>query len=988
MKDDKNLTGKNYWRSLEELAGTKTAGEQQHGPDADNGWSRRNFMQLMGASLALAGLAGCRRPVEKIVPYVIQPEEVTPGVPTYYATAMPFGISTHGLIVKTNEGRPTKIEGNKDHPSSRGGTNIYHQAAILGMYDPDRSKTVLHKGVPELWDNFVSSWRLRLSEFKTKGGEGLAILTESFNSPTLARLSDDFKKALPKAKFVVYEPISDENIYEGVRVATGRMLQPVYHFANAKVILSFDSDFLQTESENVTAMLGFADGRRVKTRNDSMNRLYVAESGFSNTGGMADHRLRMQSRRIGALATALAEELVSLGVNSGVSLGNARAKVSDAERKWIATVARDLLRTKGNCLIIAGRRQPPAVHALVLALNQALGNIPTTVSYRELPDAAIPNRSQLAELVRAMSAGSVDTLIILGGNPVYNAPSELDFRGALGKVTHTVQLGMQPDETSPLMEWHIPQAHFLESWGDGRAVDGTASIIQPMIMPLYGGRSAVELLMLLGSGQTAGGYDIVQQTWKGMLPALTFDKVWRKTLNDGWLADSALGDVKVAVNGASVASSLAASAPSFENQGDNTFEIAFTISNLYDGRYANNGWLQELPDAVMRLSWDNVVSIGPADAGRLHVADGDMVRLELDGRTTDMPVRITPGQADNSVAVMLGYGRSGVGRVADGVGVNTYKLRTSDSFDFGRGLKITPLGTTYELATVQNESSMEGRPAVREATLKGYREGVDFLPKNLKHPPLVPLWTEEHFYNKGYQWGMAIDLAICTGCNACTIACQSENNIPVVGKEQTGYGRVMHWIRVDRYFSGDADNPEMVHQPMPCMQCENAPCENVCPVGATVHDPEGLNLQVYNRCIGTRYCSNNCPYKVRRFNFFNYTKDLPETIRMQQNPDVTVRSRGVMEKCMYCIQRIEETKIKAKEEGRLVADGEILTACQQACPAKVIEFGNILDEQSKVAQTKKLDRNYRMLEELDVRPRTSYLAKLRNPNPEMESTAG
>jgi MoCo/4Fe-4S cofactor protein with predicted Tat translocation signal len=994
MTNDTNKTGKVYWRSLDELAGTPEFREfiqreyPQGASELDNGWSRRNFIQLMGASLALAGLAGCRRPIEKVVPYVTQPEEITPGVPGYYATTMPFGISAHGLVVKTNEGRPTKIEGNREHPSSFGGTNIYHQAAILGMYDPDRSKRVMHKGAEDSWDNFVSYWRERFAHFSANQGQGLAVLTESFNSPTLARLLSDFRKAFPKATVAAFEPISDENIYEGIRIATGKILQPVYSVSKAQVILSLDSDFLQTESENVMAMLGFADGRRVKSRNDEMNRLYVAESSLSVTGGMADHRLRIQSRRIGELALALSGELARLGITPGLPVDAARPNLSESEKKWVAAVARDLAGSRGKCLILAGRRQPSSVHALILALNQKLGNISNTISYRELPDALIPSRAQLAGLAKSLAAGSIDTLVMLGGNPAYSAPADLEFEAALGKVPHSVQLASHVNESSRLVEWHIPEAHFLESWGDARSVDGTASIVQPMIEPLFGGKSAAEILALVGSGQDLRGYDIVQQTWKGLFPALSFENVWRKTLHDGVLADSALPEVKPDINGPSVAAIIKSNQPVSTSQSGDTFEFIFTVSNLYDGRFANNGWLQELPDPITRLTWDNVLSIGSADAKRLGLNNGDMARLEAGGRSVELPVWIAPGQADKSIGLMLGYGQIGIGKIAEGVGVNVSRVRSLDSFDIGTGARLTSVGSSYDLASVQSQATMEGRPIVREATLEAYRKGEEFRPTLIEHPPLAPLWTDEHKYDTGYQWGMSIDLNACTGCNACTIACQSENNIPIVGKEQVSNGRVMHWIRVDRYYSGAVETPEIVHQPVPCQHCENAPCENVCPVGATVHDSEGLNVQVYNRCIGTRYCSNNCPYKVRRFNFFNYTKDLPETVRMQQNPDVTVRSRGVMEKCTYCVQRISEAKITAKEEGRLVADGELLTACQQACPAKVIVFGNINDSQSKVAVLKKFDRDYAMLGELNVRPRTTYLAKIRNPNPELENFGG
>jgi len=987
MKNDKQ-----YWRSLEQVADTPEFRDFLHrefpqgASEMDNAWSRRSFLTLMGASMALAGLAGCRRPVEKVVPYVKQPEEVTVGVPQYYATTMPFGLSAYGLLVKTNEGRPTKIEGNADHPSSGGATNLWGQAAILDLYDPDRSRNVLRDGAESNWNDFVTFWRERFAFFQKNQGQGLAVLSESFNSPTLARLKAEFLRQFPLATWGVYEAVSDETMYNGVRVTSGQMLQPVYHIEKAQVILALDSDFLQTESESIAAMRGFAAGRKVLSQADPMNRLYVVESNFSVTGGMADHRLRLQAKRIGQFTQALAAELSALGVRSD-AFPSSYAAPSWLNRKWVTEVARDLMQNRGKSLVVAGRRQPAAVHALVLAINTALGNSGATVTYHELNDASIPNHLELMHLTQVLRSGAVDTLVLLGGDPVYNAPADLQFGTAIKMAKHSIHLATHVGDSSRVVNWHVPQAHFLESWGDVRAVDGTASLIQPMIEPLHNGKSWVEVVALLGSGRDLRGYEVVRETWQPVFGSLDFERKWRQMLHNGFLAESAAPAVTPAIDGRAVQSTCQAELEAGAS-GPDGLELLFTVGHPWDGRYANNGWLQELPDPISKLTWDNVAAMSESTAKALGVETGELIRLTVRNSTLEMPVWISPGHADHSISAALGYGRKQFGRVADAVGFNSYLLRHSDGLGMASGLAAVRTGQTYPLSSTQDHWSMEGRPIAREATHEEYQKKAEFEPEMIDHPPLVPPW-DPHTYATGYQWGMAIDLNACTGCGACTVACQAENNIPIVGKDEVSRGREMHWIRLDRYFAGSPEEPEMVHQPMACQHCENAPCENVCPVAATVHDKEGLNVMVYNRCIGTRYCSNNCPYKVRRFNFFNYTKDLPETMRMQQNPDVTVRMRGVMEKCTYCVQRISSARIQSRLENREIADGEVTTACQQVCPAKAIVFGNILDPNSKVSQIKNVNRNYAVLEELFTSPRTTYLAKLRNPNPALAGvTAG
>ncbi|MFC1729473.1 TAT-variant-translocated molybdopterin oxidoreductase [candidate division KSB1 bacterium] len=993
MTDATHINGKHYWRSLDELSQTSDFRKfvEREFPDGaselHSDFSRRKFLTLMGASLSLAGLAGCRRPVEKIIPYVTQPEEIVPGIPRYYATTMPFCTDSYGLIAESHEGRPTKIEGNTGHISTRGSSNAFMQASILGLYDPDRSKRVVRNGTESNREEFVSAWRTLYTEHTVNRGEGLAVLAESFASPTLSRLESAFKTQFPRAKWITYEPVSDENIYNGIETATGRKYQALYRFEKAKRIVSIDSDFLQLENNNTANTRGFSEGRRITSEHDEMNRLYVVESGFTVTGSHADHRLRLQSRQMGAFTAALALELQRRGLRidglNNVDFGPASA----IESSWISAAAGDLMETRGESIVIAGRRQSAGVHALVYAINSALGNIGNTIEMRDVSETSLPDRGAFADLMSDLNSSSVETLVILGCNPVYNAPADAEFARNMTRVNTVIHFGLYEDETGREADWHVPQAHFLESWGDTRNTDGTRSIIQPLIEPLFGGKMPVEFFNLLSSGEDSRGYDIIRTTWRNIIRRGDFEEQWRKTLHDGVLSTSTVSTTTPPVNGSALGRYLNDNQFTAETAGPDSLEIVFTASaSTFDGRFANNGWLQELPDPITKLTWDNPAVISPNTAEELGLRSGDMVKLSYAGRELELPIWIIPGHADNTVSVELGYGRTAAGMIGNGVGFNTFLFRTGDAPDIGAGLRIEKTGSTYEMACVQDHWSLEGRPHLLEATLEEYREDPEFEHQKPEHPPLRSMWTE-HSYDEGYQWGMAIDLNTCTGCNACTIACQSENNIPIVGKEQVINGREMHWIRIDRYFSsseGHEDNPEMLHQPMTCLQCENAPCEQVCPVAATSHDREGLNTMTYNRCIGTRYCSNNCPVKVRRFNFFNYTKDTQDLHKMANNPDVTVRSRGVMEKCTYCVQRISRSKINAKLEGREVGDGEVVTACEQACPAKAIVFGNINDPESRVSQVKRQNRDYHVLEELNIKPRTSYHAKLRNPHPDLE----
>ena len=962
-----------YWRSLSELNDTEAFREQltrefpEGASELPEGVTRREMLMLLGASLSLAGLASCRRPVEKIVPYVNAPEEIVPGVPLRYATTMPFGRSAYGLVVESHEGRPTKVEGNELHPATNGRSSVRIQASILGLYDPDRAQTVLRGGNAASWPDFVVQWGELEKAHLADGGASLAVLTPSFASPTRARLLESFKSRFPKARVAAYEPVSDENVLAAAKSPTGRPLQPVLHVDKASVIVALDADILGCDPDDVRNIAGFAAGRRAAIDGKPMNRLWAIESGYSLTGAMADHRFRLASREIPAVVAALAGRLAPGGVATGGP---------GFDAKWIDAVAKDLSDNRGAGLIVAGAGQPASVHAAVLRLNLALSNVGSTVTYHDPVDAALPSREALAALVAAMNAGSVSTLVVLGGNPVYDTPADLDFKAAAKKVATTVALSTHVDETAAIATWSVPAAHYLESWDDARDKDGTASVVQPLILPLFGGKGATELLGLLATGKDQTAHELVRETWKPMLGEASFEKRWSRVLHDGVLPGSANPPVAPAV---------AVSAPVAAPEAAGGFEVHFRPSPfLHDGRYANDGWLQELPDPVTKLTWANPALLSPAAASAMGATEGDLVTVTVRGRSLTLPAAIVPGQADGTVMLTLGYGRNGFGRIAAGVGHDAYLLRTSQAPDIDQGA-VVKAGGVELLAATQEHGSMEGRPLIREGTLDEYRHDPAFASEMVEVPKLESMWSEKT-YDTGHQWAMTIDLNSCVGCNACVVACQSENNIPIVGKEQVRKGREMHWVRVDRYFAGPPDQPRMIFQPVPCMQCENAPCEQVCPVAATVHDDEGLNVMVYNRCIGTRYCSNNCPYKVRRFNFFNYTKDMPELLKLVQNPDVTVRSRGVMEKCTYCTQRINAAKLDARLDGRTLKDGDVKTACQQACPASAISFGDLMDPESRVVADKKDPRNYALLAELNSKPRTTYLAKVRNPHPDLAAS--
>jgi molybdopterin-containing oxidoreductase family iron-sulfur binding subunit len=974
--------GQEYWRSLDELAETKDFQELLHRefPQQASIWmdpiGRRQFLHLMAASLALAGLGACtRQPDEKIVPYVRAPEDIVPGIPLFFATAVTLGGIASGVLVESHMGRPTKIEGNPKHPASLGATNAFAQASVLTLYDPDRSKVVSQVGRISTWDAFLQTLNTKLSAQRARQGAGLRILTETVTSPTLAHQLQALLAKFPSAKWHQYEPISRDAARAGARLAFGKEVETQYDFDKADLILALDADFLSSGPGSLRYAREFAAKRRVQGSQVAMNRLYVVECTPSSTGAMADHRLPIRAGEIKSFAHAVAQGL-------GIELEPMGERaLSSTHANWIASVVRDLQRHRGTSVVLAGDQQPPVVHALAHAMNQALGNVGSTVFYTDPVEASpVDQTESLRKLGRDMEAGQVAILVILGGNPVFTAPADLRFAEHLSKVRLRIHLSLYEDETSALCHWHLPKVHYLESWSDARAHDGTVTIIQPLIAPLYEGKSVHELLAILNGKSDRSTHDIVHDYWKSQNLTPDFAMFWRKSLHDGLIAGTALPHTSVTLK---PVKDWAASPPPIPKSQD-PLEIVFRPDpTIWDGRFANNGWLQELPKSLTKLTWDNAVLISPATAERLGLSNEEVVELRYRGRAVRGPVWIMPGHAEDSVTVHLGYGRTHAGRVGTGLGFNAYAIRTSDAPWFGSGLEIRSSGARYPLARTEHHHSMEGRHLIRVGTIEEYKKHPHFVQELAHEPSPDQTLYPEHKY-EGYAWGMAIDLNACIGCNACVVACQAENNIPIVGKTEVIVGRAMHWLRIDRYYKGDLDNPETYHQPVLCMHCENAPCELVCPVAATVHSDEGLNDMIYNRCVGTRYCANNCPYKVRRFNFYLYSDYNTRSLKLLRNPDVTVRSRGVMEKCTYCVQRINAARIKAKKEDRQIRDGEIVIACQAVCPTEAIVFGNINNPNSRVSTLKAEPRNYGLLAELNTKPRTSYLARLRNPNPEIE----
>ena len=1036
--------GKKYWRSLDELADSDVFREfvAREFPQQAESWhdpiERRTFMKLMGASFALAGLTGCVfQPPEKIVPYVNQPEDHVPGKALFFATAAPLLGAAVPILVRSNEGRPTKIEGNPDHPNNRpvdfppedpyrdprgsSATDIFTQASILSLYDPDRSQEPTFREDIRTWTAFVGKMRSILDEQRPKQGAGIRFLTETIISPSLGAQMRELLTALPQAKWHQYEPANRDNVRAGAIAAFGQPVNITYKFDQAKRILSLDCDFLSPSFPgHLRYSREFMSGRRITETNKEMNRLYVVETTPTNTGATADHTFVVKPSEFENVARTIA------GAGGGANL------------PWIGPLMADLQQHRGASIVLAGDNQPPIIHALAHSMNNALGNVGKTVFYSDSIEVnAVDQRESLQDLINDIDAGRVELLVILGGNPVYNTPADLklDYENRLKKHDETmvrVHLSEFKDETSEACHWHVPAAHYLESWGDTRSYDGTVTIMQPLIEPLYGGKTAYELLAVFSDQYDRKPYDIVKTYWQrersgagtqssqtptqaspqaptpapSPTPSQDFETWWRQSIHDGFVVNSALPSKTISFQAGSIQNQNPPAQPASRK-----FELVFrTDPTIYDGRFANNGWLQELPKPLTKVTWDNVAVVSPnsvlrdpsiplnngAKKGREHHVD--LVELVNEqGQTIRAPLWIMPGQPDDVITLYLGYGRRRAGRVGNPqdqlLGYDAYGMRNSFAPWFSSNVELRYTYQDYVLATTQMHFNLEDpnfareeRDIVRSETLEHYLK--DPKHDEHEHPSIYP--PEYNYQNQAenapnYAWGMAIDLNNCIGCNACTIACQSENNIPVVGKNEVVRSREMHWIRLDTYFSGfDPSHPEGTHfMPVPCMHCENAPCEPVCPVHATVHSAEGLNDMVYNRCVGTKYCSNNCPYKVRRFNFFLYQDWDTPTYQLMRNPDVSVRSRGVMEKCTYCVQRIQNGKIQAELEDRRLRDGEVVTACQAVCPTEAIVFGDINDHNSRVYKLKHNDRDYSLLGELNTRPRTTYLSQLKNPNPQI-----
>ncbi len=963
------------WRSLEELESSPDfdAFLQAEFPEA---WEaqgldkhgRRAFLKLMGASLGLAGVGACvKQPEEKIVPYVRAPEESVPGRPKRYATAVSRSGYGQGVLVETHMGRPTKVEGNPEHPASLGATDPIAQAEVLSLYDPDRSQTIRLRGAYSTWNRFVGELSVELERLKTHRGRGLRILTGRITSPTLHRQLVDLRSRYPEALWHQYESVSRDNVREGTIRAFGEALEVHIHLENASTVFALQADVFGTMPGAVRNANKFM-GRRARglERGKATNRLYVAESTPTVTGASADHRFRVKAGEMPELLVHLA---FALGVPGFV--GGPRPSGAPP---WLEGLARDLAGSRGEGLLVVGDCLPPEAHHVAHAINVHLGHVGHSVSYTTSVEAEPVHHGQsVAALAEAMKAGLVESLFVLGANPVFDAPADVEFGAAMSRVNLRVHLGAYDDETARLCHWHVPLSHAFESWSDVRAPDGTASIVQPLIAPMYESRTAHELLALMNGQIGKTSYELVKETWQRQYHGPDFDWFWKKSLHDGVVRGTRFSEKRPTLTGDKPRSKVTTS--------QSGLELTFHPDPcIYDGRYANNGWLQELPKPISRLTWDNAALVSPATGKQLGLENEDLVALSLGDRSIAAPVWIVPGQADDSVAISLGYGQSALGRVAEGRGVSAERIRTKAARWCAPHLEVSKKNRKYPLASTQSHHSMEGRALVRSAAMDTYLKNPAFAQQGHGPKEALSLFPPHPNQSEDYAWAMSIDLNKCTGCQSCVLACQSENNVSVVGKEEVARGREMHWIRVDRYFEGTPEDPEILHQPVTCMHCENAPCEVVCPVNATVHGPEGLNQMVYNRCVGTRYCSNNCPYKVRRFNFRLYADWTTPSLRAMRNPDVTVRSRGVMEKCTYCVQRIQEARLTAKKEDRKIRDGEVTTACQGACPTQAITFGNKLDQKSRLHQTLKSPRNYTILKELNTKARTSYMARVKNPN--------
>ena len=1082
-------TGRQYWRSLDSMSETVEFREWMHrefpsgASELLDGGERRDFLKIMGASFALAGLglAGCRRwPKEEIVPAVRAAAERISGVPVDFATCVELQGHGIGVLAKTYEGRPIKLEGNPDHPASLGTTDAFTQAMILGLYDPDRSRSIA-KGTgvtpgqireatkdeksdeealatpaltPSSWPAFLSWADGHFGALEAERGTGVAVLSRATSSPSVALVRERMQKRFPQMTWHTYESVNNDEILAGSKLAFGSAWRTKLNLAEADCIVTLDADLFGADPQRVMNMRGFADRRRTLAATDSVNRLYAVEPDLTITGARADERANVRGGDVVAAAAYIAARILGDDVFKKFEDSDASSGSLTAEHRQVLDhIADDLVAAGNHGVITAGWRQPAVVHAICHRINESIGANGTTVM--QMPtDETTSHRDSIESLAGAISDNRVSTLIVLDANPVYDAPDNLNFTTLMSSVETVVHVGEYVNETARHATWHVNQAHPLESWHDARSYTGVASVGQPMIQPLFDGKTIAEVIAVIAGERGFDAQTIAKAAFAKN--AGTSDaKMWRLALERGVYGDeSPTESPRVQVSPIASAVDNAVDAWARSRTG---WEAVYAPSaSVWDGRFANNGWLQETPDPRTKIVWDNAVVMSPKSARELGVSDGDMVAVKAGGRVVNAPALRCPGIADKTVILELGYGRSAAGNIGNDAGFDFGRLRTTDAMHIRPETTVTNVRIdegTYTLATTQDHHTVDVSSTfagagvqerlpqlLREADLAEYEKHPDFASHRVHNPHRLSMWEERNLDDAMYAWGMTIDLSTCVGCNACVVACQAENNIPIVGKEQVVRGREMHWLRIDRYFSFahsssgyDADTLTGVgFQPMACVHCENAPCEQVCPVAATVHDHDGLNVMVYNRCIGTRYCSNNCPYKVRRFNYFDYHRRSPmrestilqvkpdyytqrsatpnELKQMQFNPEVTVRMRGVMEKCTYCIQRIAEARIEAKNEfakirsdvGRQllrgeglddatsttafeservpIEDGRIVTACEQACPTQSIVFGDLHDPNARVTQLQKNDRAYELLQELNTKPRTQYLARINNPH--------
>ncbi|RAP26595.1 hypothetical protein DID78_06710 [Candidatus Marinamargulisbacteria bacterium SCGC AG-343-D04] len=999
---------KKQWRSIDDLTGDKKLDTfksrefQEGATELIDPVSRRSFLKYLGGTAALAGLTGCsiRKPYYKIKPYSKKVEHVVPGKPIYFASSMQINNDVSGILIETHEGRPTKIEGNPAYPDASGSSTVLQQASVLNLYDPDRLQGPL-KATKDVSIQEFEDWMLEKRRFfKENKGEGLAVLVENNLSPAFHQELKKVQAKYPEATIYRYEPVNSDPQVQGLHALTQQYVVPEYDFKKSNVVLSFGEDFLGNVLNQNKYNREFSLRRDPDSQDYSLNRLYTFEERLSITGAKSDHRFllnRSEQQQVLLRLIYFITRKLNFSLERYLNYRFTDVSIEGVSDHDIQVIADDLLANRGKSLVLVSEQFNEEFHQLCFLINAILGNNFKTIHYNSTHFSNFSysqksSKDSLRSLISELNNNRVDTVFIIGGNPGYTAPSMSGFKEALVKARDRVHLTFSANETSLLCNWVLPRAHFLESWGDLKSCSGVVSICQPVIKKMVKGYSDLELVHLM-SVSYSSDYSILRKQW-----ASISETKWDQTLHNGFMFKDGRSRVYPEFQ-----SMIDLSDVDFEAKGLSV--IFYPDYKVYDGRYSNNSWLQELPDPISKLTWDNAAYMSAKTAKRLSLKSGDVVSIQVPDSegTVSIPVFVSPGHAHTVISIPLGYGKDTSNKVEMGAGVSAYALM-SEASDFKvENVTLVKTGDTHEFATTQDHGHMEGRPHVRSASVDEYNKHPHFAKGQEEVPHDKSLW-KDHDYSTGNQWGMIIDLGKCTSCNACITSCQAENNIPVVGKEEVLNGREMHWMRVDRYYEGDEDNPDVHTQPLTCLHCENAPCEQVCPVAATVHDDEGLNVMVYNRCVGTRYCSDNCPAKVRRFNFFDYhqrdphsqkkkrfhlfdyMKEPNESYKKQFNPDVTVRMRGIMEKCTYCVQRIKAADQIANNENRDIRDGEVVTACQQACPANAIVMGNILDENSEIYRLRKRDRHYSILEQLLLKARTTYLAAVYNPNPRLVKT--